>query len=215
MGNSLIYGIIIFTFCTAAIAQDLSTPVKLRPRTPPIEETHEFQGSMMVNLGTHTEFFNNIQVDGTGTQRKFDLAPTIGFGLLMPTENKLYSLIPELNWVLPRKAGSSEIIKNLFMIRGDFGYNPMDWLRLRVGTSLMWLNQHGRGGSAQVNNGNTTSRFYYPDENRTSLNNTLDLGLEAIVDKWAVRLQTYTYSAFREERRQVSYTLFISYYLDR
>jgi hypothetical protein len=79
----------------------------------------------------------------------------------------------------------------------------------------MWLNQHGRGGPTNVNNGDDTSTFYYPDENRSSLNNTLDIGAEFFLDEWALRLQTYTYSLLREERRQLSYTLFVSYYWDR
>jgi hypothetical protein len=166
-------------------------------------------------VGSHTEFYNNIQNDDSGGLRKLDFAPTIGLGMVMPLHSEL-SFLPEVNWVLPRKAGSSEIIKNLFMLRADMGYAPVDWFRLRVGTSLMWLNQHGRGGEAQINNGNTTSTFYYPDENRSSLNNTLDLGMEGFFDKsWSVRFQSYVYSAFKEDRRQVSYTLFLSYYWDR
>lgn len=101
------------------------------------------------------------------------------------------------------------------MLRADFGYNLVDWLRLRMGTSLIWLNQHGKGGSVQMNNGNDTSTFYYPDENRSSLNNTLDFGAEAIWQDWSLRLQTYIYSVFLADKRQTSYTLFISYYWDR
>lgn len=171
--------------------------------------------AFVFNLGAHTEFFNNIQSDDSGGVRKFDGKPTLGFGLLMPTTSKLLFL-PEFNWVLPHKAGSSEIIKNVFMLRADLGYDPLTWLRLRLGTSIMWLNQHGKGGSTRMGNGNSTSTFYYPDENRSSYNNTLDLGLEGLITKeWAIRLQTYTYSVFKEERRQTSYTLFVSYYWDR
>jgi hypothetical protein len=166
-----------------------------------------------LNAGLHTEFYNNVQIDDSGSMRKFDYAPTLGFGASVPLDYG-WRFLPELNWVLPRYAGSSKIIRNLFMIRGDFAYDPLEWLRLRVGSSLMVLNQHGQGGSTSISNGNSSSTFYYPDENHSSINNTFDLGIEAIYDKWSFRLQTYTYSLFKEERRQVSYNIFVTYFWD-
>ena len=205
-------------FCTAALGQDLSAPKKKAPlfapkETPPSSSTKLVQ-KYVFNVGTHTEFYNAVQVDPSGGVRRFDPAPVVGLGLYIPFQYELLFL-PEFNWVLPRGENDSKIIKNHFMLRADLGYTPVEWFRIRLGTSLMWLNQHGRGGSTNVNNGNDTSTFYYPDENRSSLNNTLDIGAEFLLDSWALRLQTYTYSLLREERRQLSYTLFVSYYWDR
>lgn len=225
MTQRLILWTILGCFCLTASAQDLSTygrqtkrptnPRRTRPVEPKkVEEKKQIE-SILFNLGTHTEFYDNIQINTSGGTRKFDMkAPTIGAGLSMPIKYG-WRFLPEFNWVLPRFIDDSKIIKNLFMFRADFGYDPLDWLRLRIGTSIMWANQHGRGGKAEINNGNSTSTFYYPEENRSSLNNTFDLGLETKFDEWAVRLQTYTYAIFKEERRQVSYTLFISYYWDQ
>lgn len=166
--------------------------------------------------GSHTEFYNNIQNDSSGGVRKFDFAPTVGMSALFPLEpGSNIRLIPEFNWVLPQEAGSSRIIKNLFMFRGDVAYDPIDWFRLRVGTGVMLANQHGRGGSTDVSNGESTSVFYYPDENRSSMNNTFDVGFEGLYDNWSLRFQTYTYSLFDEQRRQYSYTLFLTYYWKR
>lgn len=162
--------------------------------------------------GFHTEFYNQVQVDSKGNLRKFDTLPTIGVGIKAPLQSA-YNFIGEVNWVLPQKT-TDQIMKNLIMIRGDIAYSPIDWFRLRVGTSIMWMNQHVSGGSTTENNGNGSSKFYYPRENRSSINNTLDLGAEFLWDEWAFRFQTYTYSVFKEERRQLSYTIFVSYYWD-
>lgn len=223
--RKIVSTILFCCLCSAALAQDLSTPAlrkskrtqRGQPRSTPIstQKVEDKPSTWIFNFGSHTEFFNYVQTDTSGGTRKFEFAPTLGAGLIVPMSNPSLKFLPEFNWVLPRSAGSSRIIKNLFMLRADLGYEALDWLRLRVGTGLMWLNQHGRGGSAQVNNGNGTSTFYYPDENRSSLNNTLDLGAEALFDSWSVRFQTYTYSVFIKERRQISYTLFLSYYWDR
>ncbi len=165
---------------------------------------------IIFNAGFHTEFYNALQSNQTGSKRKFDPAPTLGLGFNFPLEYGV-RFLPEVNWVLPHSS-NTRIIKNLVMYRLDFGYNFVDWFRLRVGTSIMWLNQHGRGGSTTTKNGNETSTFYYPDENHSSLNNTFDVGFEFIRGNWAARAQTYTYSIFKEERRQLSYTLMFSYY---
>lgn len=188
-------------------------PAYLRPPTGTnkIAEEKKFT-KYYLNVGTHTEFYNNVQVDDSGAMRKLDFAPTIGLGITMPF-NETFVFLPELNWVLPRSSG--KVIKNLLMFRGDLGYSPVDWFRVRFGSSIMWLNQHGQGGKENINNGSGQSTFYYPDENRSSLNNTLDIGGEFLFDEWALRLQTYTYSIFREERRQISYTIFATYYWDR
>ena len=185
-------------FCAPAMSEGKSLPITL-------------------NLGSHTEFFGAVQNDSSGGMRKWELAPIIGVGTRLKLPLDSFTFLPEFNWVLPRDAGTSKIMKNLFMFRGDIGYNPVDWFRLRVGSSLLLANQHGQGGSTNMNNGNSTAKFYYPDENRTSWNNTLDLGVELLPlffeepQNWSLRLQTYTYSVFREDRRQVSYSVFWTY----
>jgi hypothetical protein len=216
MHHLLLWSIILGCFSASLYAQDLSNlahPAE-GSKVAAVKES-KMVDSYVFNLGNHTEFYKNIQSDDSGGVRKFDVAPTIGMGARIPLSAE-FQFLPEINWVLPRKAGSSKIMKNLFMFRADWGYTPIDWFRLRLGTSILWLNQHGSGGSANVNNGNGTATFYYPDENRSSFNNTLDLGVEGLIsDNWSLRTQLYVYSIFKEERRQISYTLFISYYWDR
>ncbi len=72
----------------------------------------------------------------------------------------------------------------------------------------------GEGGTDEMNNGNGTSKFYIPSESRTSMNTTLDLGAEAMLDEFGFRFQTYIYSVLKSERRQISYTLMFTYYYD-
>lgn len=220
--KKLLFLVVTALFCVAASGQDIPSyrtraPVKKTrpvPKTTPKTQSPKLISSYLFNIGFHTEFFNAVQSDDKGTLRKFDPAPVVGLGLKLPI-NASWSFLPEFNWVLPRSKTASNVLENLFMLRADWGYSALDWLLLRAGTGLMWLNQHGRGGKETLGNGNSQSTFYYPDENRSSVNNTLDLGIEALLDNWAIRLQTYTYFVFREERRQVSYSLFVTYYWDR
>ncbi len=164
------------------------------------------------HLGTLTEFYDAVQVDDSGGQDKFALNPLLGFSTdfeLTPT----WALVPEINWVLPRQV-TEGTTKNLIMVRLDGAWRGGDWWRLRAGTSLMINNIRGDGGSTRMNNGGSTSEFYLPSESKTAVNNTLDFGAEAFKDAFALRFQSYIYALARSERRQVSYTLTLSYYYD-
>jgi hypothetical protein len=164
-----------------------------------------------IHVGNHTEFYNAVQKDASGGLRKLDFAPTVGIGLDRPFSSGFHFL-PEADWVLPQTKADNRIITNTFLLRADVGYDLFSWLRPRIGSSLIWHNIHGRGGKVNMNNGTSTSTFYYPEENRTMLNNTLDFGLEFLHQAFAVRFQSYVYSVFKSEQRQYSYTLFITYY---
>jgi hypothetical protein len=164
------------------------------------------------HTGSHTEFYDRMQIDEKGTTEKFGFNPLLGFS----TDFELVEdvlMIPELNWVLPREAGEG-VTQNLIMLRIDFAWRGSDWWRLRAGTSLMVNNIKGSGGTVELNNGSGTSRFYIPAESRTSVNNTLDLGAEAMLDSFGIRFQTYIYSLLKSQRREVSYSLMFSYYYD-
>ena len=167
----------------------------------------------LMHLGSHTEYYKEIQSDASGKLRTFEFNPVIGAGFNIPLADN-WKFLPEMSWVLPKFNDDSRIIKNIFLFRADFAYTILDWMWFRFGSSVTVLNQHGRGGKAIRSNGNETAEFYYPDQNRSSINNTLDLGLEFLYESWSLRLQTYTYKIFKEESRQISYSLLINHYWD-
>lgn len=169
--------------------------------------------SWYLHAGSHTQFYKEIQVNSSGKKNSFEFNPALGAGLTVPLSES-FKFLPEFSWVLPKLNENSRIIKNVFFFRADFAYTFLDWLWLRAGTSFAILNQHGRGGKATLDNGTERSEFYYPDENHSSINNTLDFGLEFLYNNWSLRLQTYTYHPFREESRQISYSLLITHFWD-
>ena len=169
-----------------------------------------------LSLGSHTEFYRKVQTDQKGTQRTFDFNPMLGVGKSFPFHH-LVSFEPEVLWVLPKSLGSStNVIRQIFFFRPDFKLKLPFNFALRLGTSFAVLNQHGKGGKIKLNNGNTQTTFYNPDENRTSLNNTFDLGLQyQLLQNHSLKFQTYTYSLLKAERRQVSYSLLYTYHWDK
>ena len=198
----------------------LAAPSKaLKSRTQPKSAAQKETNANKIdfdNLGFHlgslTEFVGSVQIDDSGKKNFFEINPFIGFSTQISLSPD-WVFLPEFNWVLPREAGSG-ISKNLFMVRGDFGYNYQDWLRLRVGSSLMINNIRGAGGSRPMNNGSGQSDFFLPPESKTSINNTLDLGIELHSEELALRFQNYWYAILNNERRQLSYSLTLTYYYD-
>lgn len=181
------------------------------------EEDDDVFAQRFKNLGFHlgnlTEFANAVQVDDQGHTRKIGKAPFLGFSTDVEMTPQ-WALIPEINWVFPQDSNDNQISRNLFMVRLDGGWKGGDWWRLRVGTSVMINNMRGKGGTKTVRNGSGSDSFFIPSESKTSVNNTFDLGAEAFYLPFAVRFQTYTYAIVNSQRRQISWSLTLSYYYD-
>ena len=205
-------------FSAPAFGVVRQTPVR-KPRLAPSYEhaaenqkPRRFFQNIYFNVGNHTQFVGGVQNDDSGGLRQVAFAPVVGAGLTVPSYYG-FNLYPEFNWVLPKLIEDSNIIVNTLQFRFDVGYDVFRYLRLKVGTSIMHQNQHGRGGNSTQRNGNATSTFFYPDENRSSFNNTLDVGFElTFTQNWSIRHQVYVYSIFLAEKRQTSHTFFITYY---
>ena len=75
----------------------------------------------------------------------------------------------------------------------------------------MVLMTSGEGGEDTLDNGDSTETYYIPEERKTAYNQTLDLALEALVDKMSYKLQGYIYSFNEEDDRMYSLSLSINY----
>lgn len=166
-----------------------------------------------LTFGSFTEFYNAVQIDDSGGQNGHEFNPLLGISGDLKLSGH-FILVPEILWVLPRNTSSDKVVENLFALRSDLGYFATDYLKLRIGTSIMINNIRGQGGSKMISNGNSESRFYAPNQSRTAINQTLDFGLDYIYQSFGARFQTYIYSVFKSEQRQVSYALALTYYYD-
>ncbi|MFT6631022.1 MAG: hypothetical protein ACJAS4_000968 [Bacteriovoracaceae bacterium] len=163
-----------------------------------------------LQIGTWMENYQQVQGTQDGDKNGFQFAPYIGVGL----EYKLkpqYLLTPEIGYIIQRT--SDEIKKNQFFLRADFAYLPNDWLRLKVGSSLMILMISGDGGEDTLPNGNSTETYYIPEERRTAYNQTLDFGLEVFNDNMSARFQSFIYAWNESEERLISYALSYNYFI--
>jgi len=92
--------------------------------------------NLQLNFGTHTQFYNAVQINNSGGKQRFEFSPTIGVGTSYQLPHG-FQFLPEVNWVLPVNQSTGNVIKNTLMLRADFGYFVTDWFRIRSG-SYRW-----------------------------------------------------------------------------
>lgn len=159
-------------------------------------------------LGTWLENYDQLQGSQKGDSNSFEFAPYFGLGLEYQIKPQ-YLVIPEVGYIIQRT--SEEVSKNQFFFRADFAFLPNDWLRLKLGTSLMVLMISGDGGEDTLPNGNSTETYYIPSERRTAYNQTLDFGVEFFKDNMSARLQSFLYAWNESQERMISYGISFNY----
>lgn len=160
--------------------------------------------------GNWFDNYKQVQTSSSGSTQGFEVAPYFSAAIDYYISEK-WVAIPELGWVVQRNAGDNRIKKNLFFMRMDAAYLYNDNLRLRVGTSLMILNISGKGGEEILPNGDNDETYYIPTERRTALNQTLDFGIEYIIDRISIRGQAYVYAWLDSNERLITYSTSLSY----
>ncbi len=159
-------------------------------------------------FGSWLENYQQVQSTQSGSKNGFEFNPYLALGLDYKLRPSIY-LTPEIGYIFQRT--SEDIRKNQFFIRTDLSYLANDWLKLKLGTSLMILVISGDGGEDTLPNGNSTETYYIPEERRTAYNQTLDFGAEFFKDNMSARVQSYLYAWNESEERMITYSLSFNY----
>ncbi len=167
----------------------------------------------LVTGGGYVPFGPSTQKDISGSSNTLSFDPMIGVNTKIMTSFYNQIFLPEVDIVFHtgEKDGYS---KKTFIFTADFGYmiNPM--LMLRYGTSTILTQISGDGGVVYLNNGNDVDAFYQPNESRTSWNQSLNFGVDGIINSnYSLRFETYIFSLLDSDARKVSYSLSLLYYM--
>lgn len=163
--------------------------------------------------GAYVPFGPSTQGNVSGSSNTLALDPMIGVNtkILTPWYGQVF--LPEFDIVFHtgEKDGYS---KRTYLFSADFGYQVNPMLMLRYGTSTVITSISGDGGVVYLNNGNDVDAFYQPNETSLSWNQTLNFGIDGIIDpSYTLRFETYIFSLFNSKARQVSYSLSLLVYM--
>ena len=179
---------------------------------PSLSESFDLRNftTITIQAGTWLENYNEVRTSQSdGRNSDLDLVPFIGLGIEYQI-HETHHLNIETAYIIQRT--KKAISKNHFIIRTDYTYFPINWLKLKAGTSLMIMSLSSNGGEETLGNGTSTGVYYIPEETRTAYNQTLDFGIEFIFKKMSLRLQNYIYAWSDSKQRMVSTSLSLNFF---
>lgn len=165
------------------------------------------------SIGTHVPYFNQAQVNESGSTQKIDINPYFGIGTSFHIWGRHFFL-PELaySYYLDNPAGSS---REVYFLHYDFGFALRETTLLRYGLTTHYYRIKGRGGNTKLNNGNSTQSFPNPNKTVTTHFTTLDLGVEQffLQKTKSVRFDL-NFMSFRDfDHTSLNYLLTVNFYL--
>jgi hypothetical protein len=170
------------------------------------------QAWALVSSGAYVPFGPSTQKSADGARNTFAFDPYLSLNgaFEIPFD---HVFLPEVGLVFHGE-GQDGYKKSTSFILLDVGYRIDQLWILRYGFGTFRTKISGDGGSVVLPNGNSTLAFARPSRSVTSLNTTFDLGIEYSANRnYAVRFQTFLFSAFNSESRKLSYALGMTYYL--
>jgi hypothetical protein len=170
------------------------------------------QAKWGVGAGAYVPFGLSTQKDEEGGTSATNFQPSVFASSILPAPlNHLF--LPELGLIFYRGLEDDYSKRTLYLL-GDVGYKLNANLILRYGIGLFSTSISSDGGAITLNDGAGTSEFYKPSTSVTSYNVTWNLGIESALNaNWSARFETFLYEALSSVKRDVSYTLNITYYL--
>ena len=152
------------------------------------------------------------QKNSDGSKNTFTLKPMVALDAVWNLSGRNF-FMPELGYVYHGE-GIDGYKKHTTFLLLDLGYLLTGRFLLRYGLGTFLTSISGDGGAVVLNNGSGTATFYRPGETSTSYNTAMDLGAElGITKNFALQLETYLMEILSKDKRSVTYSLGLNYYL--
>ena len=167
----------------------------------------------IASVGSHVPYFNQAQVNESGSTQKIDINPYFGIGTNYHIYERHYFL-PEFaySYYLDNPSGSS---REVYFLHYDFGYAFSENTLLRYGLTTHYYRIKGQGGNTKLKNGNSSQSFPNPDKTVTTHFTTADLGAEQFFSQKtkSVRFDLNLMSFRDIDRTSFNYLLTVNFYL--
>ncbi len=175
-------------------------------------KTKTFFRSFKLGLGAFSFYPNKYQESGKGGKIGHELNPALGLGIEYGSPNFL-SFQVDTFFTLPKTSPDKLMNEFRFGLEFHAYFRVLPILRPFVGTTVAFNVLNSKETNLQKLPGGQGS-FFNVATPRTSINNTLDVGLELKLSKLSFDLKTSFTSLFDKQKRDMSYGLMVNYYFD-
>lgn len=170
--------------------------------------------AISASVGTHVPYFNQAQVNVSGSTQKLAINPYFGIGTNYQIYGRHYFL-PELaySYYLDNPSGSR---REVYFLHFNFGYVFQENTMLRYGLTTNYYRIIGKGGNTELRNGTDSSQsFPNPNKTVTTHFTTLNLGAEQFFSfkSRSVRFDLNLLSFKNIEHTSCNYLLTMNFYL--
>lgn len=158
------------------------------------------------SAGNLCEFVGKIQTDDSGSTNVCSFNPYFAGQIDYPLTDR-FLVSPELGLSIPKSGRDKNIKKmSLFALaNAKYKFSPM---HLIAGGGLFFTRIAGKGGTQELNNGNSTVSFPMPESTVYTRNFILNLGFGIdFSPSWSADLHTYIFNALTSEDRAFSIAL--------
>lgn len=159
-----------------------------------------------VSIGNLCEYVGKIQTDDEGSKNVCSFNPYFA-GSVDFEVTPQFLLSPEAGFSVPKSGRDENISKMSLFALANAKYKFSEF-HFIGGLGLFFTRISGKGGTQELNNGNSSVSFPMPDTSVYTRNFILNLGLGADFGKeWSVDLHTYVFNALTSEDRAFSLAL--------
>ena len=170
------------------------------------------KASATVGVGGYVPFAFATQKDPDGGDNKFTFHPMFTLNTIFPFYAGHLAL-PEFGVVFHRNSFDGLSKKTIFIL-WDVGLKVTPSFLFRYGLGTFLTRIGSDGGTVDLPNGNDTLAFAKPNGSSTSWNTTINLGFDFAYDaNYTVKVESYVFGMFDSEKRELSYSLSLNYYL--
>lgn len=166
-----------------------------------------------LSAGNLCEYIDRYQTNNKGDMNFCSFTPYFTTHYDIPfIENFLIS--PEVGLTLPKSGPDSDLNYMGLMLLLNAKYSALsNNLQLLLGPGLYFTRIAPKGGTAVLNNGNSTSTFTIPNEVIFTRNFIINLGVDyKFLPQWSVGAHTYIFNLLEKEDRAFSFGINGSYH---
>ncbi len=175
-------------------------------------KTKTFFRSFKLGLGAFSFYPNKYQASGTGGEIGYEFNPALGLGIEYGSPNFLAFQVDTF-FTLPKTSPDGFMNEFRFGLEFHAYFRVLPILRPFVGTTVLFNVLNNKTTGLESLPGGQGS-FFTVATPRTSINNTLDVGLELKLKRFSIDLKTSFTSLFDKPKRDMSYGLMVNYYFD-